>query len=205
MKRILALLVAASVCGCSAGLTQTGSVWTGSRIPAGADDFGFAEEEEAGLAGRFIARLGMSLYPGTKDNPVTLGDEQIDPRITLGVGYTMTLDMGDVEVGLDFVPDAKDGFNNVYFNLRGDYIYWLGESGFAATGGLGLFFERNVKFEEIDGGDLYGSVYFHIDIGAMYLIPDQAFDLRMALQIPVAKPSEMSVSGIILMSVNYAF
>ncbi len=209
MKRMLVFLVAAGVCGCSAGPLQADSVWTGSRIlPGAGDDLGgyVAGEEgaEGGLQGSIIARLGMSIYTGSSDKSGTPTiDEQVDPRLTLGCGYSMMFDWGDIEVGLDLVPDGQDWFNNAYYNIRGDYIYWFGESGLAAIGGLGFFVESNTVYEEESGGDLAGSFFFHIDLGALYLIPGSDFDLRMAYQIPMGK--EMNVAGVLLMSAQYAF
>ncbi len=193
MKRILAVFVAAAVCGCSAGLMQAESVWTESRVPAGAGDY-LEGDEEAGGFGRFAARLGMSIYAGA--------DNEVDPRLTMGFGYIMPFDFGDVEVGLDIVPDMADWFNNVYYNLRGDYIYWLGETGLAVTGGLGFFMENNAEFD----GKLEGSFFMHMDIGALYLINNKGVesDGRLALQIPFGG-DKRNVGSVVMLSANYAF
>lgn len=193
MKRILAVFVAASVCGCSAGLMQAESTWTGSRVPAGAGDF-MVGDEEAGGFGRFAARLGWSFYLGAED--------AVDPRFMMGFGYIMPFDFGDVEVGLDIVPDWKYWFDNVYYNLRGDYIYWLGETGLALTGGLGFFMENNPEFD----GTLKGSFFVHMDIGALYLINIKGieFDGRLALQIPFGG-DKLNVGSVVMLCANYAF
>jgi len=204
MGRIFALLMAAGACGCSAGLVRAGSAWGGTPVPLGADDFDF-EVEEGGVAGRFAARLGLSIYTSASDDPLTpFVNEAVAPRLTLGFSYIWTLpNGGDVEAGLDLVPDIVDWFGNAYLNLRGDYVHWLGESGFAVTGGLGLFIEGNYVYTDKGGEGVEGKVGLHIDLGALYLIPESAFDVRLAYQIPLA--SGLNVAGVLLMSANYAF
>ena len=69
MKRILAVFVVASVCGCSAGLMQAESVWTGSRVPAAAGEFMEGDEE----AGRdVVAPSGSS--PSLFENRQPFGE-----------------------------------------------------------------------------------------------------------------------------------